>query len=72
MEIFGYVIITDLSTAVILILLYSGVLWHTFRGSKFTFVYLIVTLLILSNASLLVYAFLDKGENSRNPITLME
>ncbi len=72
MEIFGYIIITELSTAVILIPLYSGVLWHTFRGSKFTFIYMIATLLILANASLLVYAFVNKGAYSRHQVTLME
>jgi hypothetical protein len=44
----------------ILILLYSGVLWHTFRGSKFTFVYIIATLLILANFSLIVTVIDDK------------
>ena len=51
------IVITMFSTAVILILLYSGVLWHTFRGSKFRFVYMIATLLILSNVLLIVHAF---------------
>ena len=56
MKLFGYYLLTKVSTAIILILLYSGVLWHTFRGSKFTFIYMIVTLLILANVSLIVNA----------------
>ena len=54
MKFFGYLNLTEFVTAVILILLYSGVLWHTFRGSKFTFVYMLVTLLILANVSLIM------------------
>jgi len=67
MEFLGYLILTKFSTAVILILLYSGVLWQTFRGNKFTFVYRIVTLLILANFSLIVsaidnYRFSSSGQ----------
>jgi hypothetical protein len=56
MDLFGYRLLTEFVTAVILLLLYSGVLWHTFRGSKFTFIYMLVTLLILVNVSLIAVA----------------
>ena len=62
MKLHGYTLLTEFSTAVILLLLYSGVLWHTFRGSKFTFVYMLVTLLILANVSLLVYTTFSGGQ----------
>ena len=62
MNLFGYILLTEFVTAVILILLYSGVLWHTFRGSKFTFIFMLVTLLILANVSLLVNTTFSGGQ----------
>ncbi len=72
MEFLGYILITNFSTAVILILLYSGVIWHTLRGSKFTFVYIIVTLLILANVSLIVMSIEDKKFSSSGHLLLMD
>ena len=54
----------------ILVLLYFGVLWHTFRGSKFTFVYMLVTLLILANVLLIAIAIGTKRLSGK--YTLME
>ncbi len=56
----GYIVLTEFSTAVILLLLYFGVLWHTFRGSKFTFFYMLVTWLIFTNFSLIANAIAYK------------
>ena len=55
MKFYGFYMLTEFSTAMILLLIYSGVLWHTSRGSKFTFIYLIISLLIFSNIALAVY-----------------
>ena len=71
MKFYGYLILTEFSTALILILLYFGVLWHTFKGSKFTFVYIVVTLLILSNISLIMIVIDDKWSFT-GQYTLME
>ena len=72
MEFEGYFLLTEFSTAVILLLLYSGVLWHTFRGSKFTFVYIIVTLLILENVVLIAGAINAKQMNKKAQETLVD
>ena len=72
MKFYGYLLIAEFSTAVIPIPLLSGVLWHTFRGSKFTFVYMIATLLLLANVSLLAIAFENKRVSSRDQVTNTE
>jgi len=64
MNLYGYYRITEFTTAAILILLYCGVLWHTFKGSKFTFVYTISTWLILTNIFLFVYVILEHTVSS--------
>ena len=72
MKFFGYYLLTEFSPAVILLLLYSGVLWHTFRGSKFTFVYMLVTWLILTNVSLIASALAYKRYLSSGHLTITE
>ncbi len=70
MKLLGYDLLIQFSTALILILLYSGVLWHTFRGSKFPFVYKLVTLLILTNVSQIAIVIEERMLTSRQ-LTLM-
>ena len=53
MELYGYYLLEEAVTSSLLILMYLLVLWHNFRGSKFTFVYLLVSCFLVANCFLL-------------------
>jgi hypothetical protein len=54
MELLGISLVTQLACSLLLIMMYCATLYHTIKGTKFTFVILLTSLLIASNIGTLI------------------